>query len=160
MVSAATAGVAGLEASRFEIDRGGLSYSADTLADLQTTEPDAELFLVLGSDAAAGLPTWERVDEVRTAATVVVVDRPGAEPMAPLPGWRWVRVEVPRLEVSSTDLRARVTDGRPLDYLVPVDVVVCIQERGLYGLPVPERAAPTLVPRPGDGGPGIYRDRR
>lgn len=132
LVQAAVAGVAGLEASRIEIDRGGLSYTADTLAELLDEDPTRELFVVLGSDAAHGLPTWERVDEVRERSTVVVVDRPGAEPQRPLPGWRWLRVEVPRLEVSSTDLRARVADGRPLDYLVPPEVVKCIAERGLY----------------------------
>ena len=88
--------------------------------------------MVLGSDAAAGLMTWERLDEVRDGCTVVVVDRPGAEGRLPPVGWRWQRVEVPRLDVSSTDLRARVADGRPLDYLVPPDVIACISARGLY----------------------------
>jgi nicotinate-nucleotide adenylyltransferase len=132
MVEAAVQGAEGIEASRLEIDRGGLSYTADTLQALLDERTDRELFVVLGSDAAAGLPTWERVAEVRSLATVVVVDRPGSEPQAPLPGWRWVRVEVPRIEVSSTDLRARVADGRPLDYLVPDAVVACIEERRLY----------------------------
>ena len=132
MVEAAVSGVPGLEVSRLEVDRGGPSYTADTLSDLRRIHPGAELFLVLGSDAAASLTTWERVDEVRDGCTVVVVDRPGAEGEEPPPGWRWVRVEVPRLDVSSTDLRARVLDGRPLDYLIPPDVIACIRARGLY----------------------------
>jgi nicotinate-nucleotide adenylyltransferase len=90
------------------------------------------LHVVLGSDAAAGLDSWERAEEVRTSASVVVVTRPGAE-QAPLPpGWTARPVEVPRLDVSSTDLRARVVDGRPLDWLVPAPVVSLIRERGLY----------------------------
>jgi nicotinate-nucleotide adenylyltransferase len=132
MVEAAAAGVAGIEASDVELRRGGPSYTADTLADLRAAEPSAELFVVLGSDAAAGLGSWERVEEVRDGATIVVVDRPGSRSQPPLPGWRWVRVEVPRLEVSSTDLRARVLDGRPLDYLMPPAVLDCIRARGLY----------------------------
>ncbi len=132
MVEAAVRGVPGLEVSRLEIDRGGPSYTADTLAELGRMHPGAELFVVLGSDAAAGLTTWERVDEVRDGCTVVVVERPGAEGQTPPAGWRWVRVEVPRLDVSSTDLRARVLDGRPLDYLIPPDVIGCIRDRGLY----------------------------
>lgn len=132
MVEAAVAGVDGLEVSRLEVDRGGHSYTADTLADLGALHPGVELFLVLGSDAAAGLPTWERVDEVRDRCTVVVVDRPGAEGARPPAGWRWQRVEVPRLEVSSTDLRARAADGRPLEFLLPPDVIACIRSRGLY----------------------------
>ena len=91
---------------------------------------------MLGSDAAVGLPTWERADEVRTLATIVVVERPGAREAEPPPGWSWVRVEVPRLEVSSTDLRARVADGRPLDYLLTPDVIAVVHERGLYRAPV------------------------
>lgn len=132
MVEAAVAGVEGLEASSIEIDRGGDSYTADTLAGLHARDPEAELFLVLGADAAAGLATWERADEVRTSSTLVVVDRPGSREAAVPEGWQWVHVEVPRLEVSSTDLRARVRDDRPLDYLLPRDVIACVRERRLY----------------------------
>ena len=63
----------------------------------------------------------------------MVVDRPGTEPVPPLPGWRWEQLEVPRLEVSSTELRGRAEAGRPLDFLVPPAVVDCIEDRGLYG---------------------------
>jgi nicotinate-nucleotide adenylyltransferase len=136
LVQAAVTGVEGLEASRMEIDRGGMSYTADTLAALAATEPSPELFLVLGTDAAAGLTTWERADEVRERARVVVVERPGTHGVDPLPGWSWTRVEVPRLEVSSTDLRARVVDGRPLDYLLTRRVMATIEARGLYREPV------------------------
>jgi nicotinate-nucleotide adenylyltransferase len=132
MVEAAVDGVDGIEASDLELRRGGLSYTADTIADLRTDGFD-EVFLVLGSDAAAGLDTWERVDEVRATSTIVVVDRPGEGLGRSLPdGFSWRRVEVPRLEVSSTDLRRRVDDGRPLDYLLPKDVIACIRARGLF----------------------------
>ncbi len=137
MVAAAVAGVDGLEASRIELEAGGMSYTADTLASLQAEDPSRELFVVLGSDAAAGILTWERAEEVRERATIVAVERPGSAPAAPLPGWRWVRLEVPSLEVSSTELRSRVADGRPLDYLVPREVIDCIQDLGLYRLSEP-----------------------
>jgi len=132
MVEAAVADVKGLEASAPEIERGGVSYTADTLASLRAESPDAELVLVVGSDAAMGLPTWERVDEVRELATIVIADRPGNDDGGPPPGWSWDRIETPRLEVSSTDLRARFADGRPLDYLVTAPVIDCIRARGLY----------------------------
>ena len=132
MVEAAVGDVDGLEASRIEVDRGGVSYTADTLAALRDEDPSRELFLILGSDAAAGLPTWDRVDEVRKLATIVVATRPGAEEGIPPTGWSWERLETPRLEVSSTDLRARVADGRPLDYLLTPAVIDCIEARGLY----------------------------
>jgi nicotinate-nucleotide adenylyltransferase len=132
MVAAAVAAVDGLEASRIEIDRGGMSYTADTLRALLDEDPRRELFVILGTDAAVGLPSWERADEVRSLATIVVVERPGSGEGEPPPGWSWLRVEVPRLEVSSTDLRARVTEGRPLDYLLTPAVIDTIEERGLY----------------------------
>ena len=133
MVEAAVANVDGLEASGIEIERGGVSYTADTLASLRDEQHDRELFLIVGSDAAAGLPTWERIDEVRKLATIVVVARPGSEDGSPPPGWSWTRIETPRLEVSSTDLRARLADGRPLDYLLTPPVIASIRARGLYG---------------------------
>jgi nicotinate-nucleotide adenylyltransferase len=132
LCEAAVGDVPGLEVSDLEVRRGGVSYTADTLAELGQEGPDRELFLIVGSDAAAGIPTWERVDEVRQLATIVVVTRPGADMSDPLPGWSWLRVETPRLDVSSTDLRARVAEGRPLDYLLTPPVIAAIEERGLY----------------------------
>ena len=132
MVEAAVHGVPGLEVCRVEIDRGGPSYTADTLADLHRLHPGAELFLVLGSDAAAGLTTWERVAEVRDRCTVVVVDRPGAEGEEPPVGWRWLRVEVPRLDVSSTDLRAACARRTPAGLPHPAGRDRVHPRRGLY----------------------------
>ena len=91
MVEAAVADVEGLEASRIELDAGGPSYTADTLATLLAEDPGRELFVILGADAAAGLLTWERCEEVRDLATIVVVERPGAPPAAAPRGWRWQR---------------------------------------------------------------------
>lgn len=132
MVQAAVADVDGLEASRIEIDAGGPSFTADTLATLIAEDRERDLFVVLGADAAAGLSTWERAEEVRDLATIVVVERPGTPDAVPLDGWRWARVEVPGIEVSSTDLRERASDGRPLDYLVTREVVAWIETHGLY----------------------------
>ncbi len=131
MVEAAVADVDGLVAGDAEIRRGGSSFTADTLASLADTYPDAELFTIVGDDAASGLTTWERHEEVVAQSRLVVVDRPG-EPVELPAGFDWLRVEVPRLEVSSTDLRARVLDGRPLDYLVTEPVLGIIAARNLY----------------------------
>ncbi len=132
MVRSAVADVEGLEASRIELDAGGPSYTADTLATLLAQDPTRELFVILGADAASGLLTWERCDEVRDRATIVVVERPGASPARAPDGWRWTWVEVPSIDVSSTDLRARAVDGRPLDYLVTHEVADWIEANGLY----------------------------
>jgi nicotinate-nucleotide adenylyltransferase len=136
MVKAAVGAVAGLEASRMEIDRGGPSYTADTVSQFATLYPGAELFVIVGWDVGADLDSWERLDEVRDLARLVVVNRPGTPPPAGLrrQGWRLAQVTVPNLEISSTDLRARAATGRPLDYLVPAPVVRVIRERNLYSV--------------------------
>lgn len=131
MVAAAVAEVPGLVAGRTEIDHGGPSYTADTLAHLALQHPDATLFTIVGDDAAAKFETWDRYQEVANRSTLVVVDRPG-EPVELPGGFHWERVEVPRLEVSSTDLRARCSDGRPLDYLVTEPVLDVITALALY----------------------------
>src|SRR3546814_14393810 len=104
-----------------------MSYTADTLAWLRASDPGVELFVILGSDAAAGLTTWERSEEVRDNATMVVVERPGADPVPPLEGWRWISLEVPALEVSTTDLRARAVDSPPPHHPVSPHVVARVQ---------------------------------
>jgi nicotinate-nucleotide adenylyltransferase len=131
LVEAAVADLPGLEASDLEIRRGGPSYTADTLAELHAAGPDDELWVVLGADAAAGLPTWERGDEVAELAHLVVAARDG-ETGSPPPGWTWRTVPMTRLDVSSTDLRNRVAEGRSIDVLVPPAVRTEIQRRALY----------------------------
>jgi nicotinate-nucleotide adenylyltransferase len=132
VVAAAVHGLDGLEASRLEIDRGGESYTAETLRQIGEGEPGAELFLVVGADVALELGTWKGEAAIRELATLVVVNRPGSRVEADLPGWRVATVEIPALDVSSTDLRQRAADGRPLDFLIPGPAVRCIRERGLY----------------------------
>ena len=126
-------GSAMLEASDMEIRRGGETYSADTLGRLALDHPGAELFLVVGSDAAAGLDSWKRSDEVRRLATTVVVDRGGRQGGRPPAGWEHVVIAVPALEISSSDVRARFRDGRPVEMLVPPAVVEAVRWQGLYG---------------------------
>ncbi len=134
LVQAAVGGVPGLEAGRQEIDRGGESYTADTLQEMADADPRAELFVLVGWDVAGELATWERIDDVQRMATLVIVNRPGAGRPRGLDGdgWRVAEVTVPNLEISSTDLRARAADGRPLDYLVPEAAVRFIRSRGMY----------------------------
>lgn len=132
LVEAAVKDVDGVEASAIEVERNGPSITADTLEALAA--PGRELFLLLGADAVANMSTWKRLDKTRELATVVVIERAGdvyAEP--PGAGWRFERLSIPRLDVSSTDLRDRVAAGRPIDGLVPPAVVSAIGDRGLYG---------------------------
>ena len=132
VVEAAVQGTEGVEASGIEIDRGGDSYTADTLEQLVAEDPDRELFLVVGADVAADLHTWRRPEVVARLATLVVVTRGGFRAPTVDPPWRAEHVRIPALEISSSDLRARAADGRPLDHLVPMPAIACIRERGLY----------------------------
>jgi nicotinate-nucleotide adenylyltransferase len=88
----------------------------------------------VGWDVASQLTSWDRWEAIQQLATLVVVNRPGAGRPRGLDGagWRVAEVTVPNLEISSTDLRSRAADGRPLDYLVPEAAVRCLRSRGLY----------------------------
>ena len=123
MVAAAVLDVDGLEASRIEIDRGGPSYTADTLAAL--AQPERALFLIVGADV--DLDTWARADEVRTLAEVVYVTRPGESPPA---GGTVVRMTA--IDISGSALRRRIAEGAPVEFLIPSGVLHLITERGLY----------------------------
>ena len=132
LVAALVEGVEGLEVSALEIERGGDSYTADTIAEVRDRHDGAPVHVVVGTDAAAGIETWSRADEIRDTATVVLVERPGvASPPLPV-GWSFVRVDIPRLDISSTDIRRRVGAGEPIDGLVPPGVRSVIADLGLY----------------------------
>jgi nicotinate-nucleotide adenylyltransferase len=134
LAEAAVADVDGIEASPVEVDRSGASVTADTLEELAA--PGREFFLLLGADAVANMPTWRRLEETRRLATIVVIERAGdahAEP--PGRGWRYERLSIPRLDVSSSDIRRRLAAGRPVDGLVPAPVIREIRARGLYTAP-------------------------
>jgi nicotinate-nucleotide adenylyltransferase len=131
LVEAAVEGIAGVEASAVEVERDGASVTADTLEAL--AGPHRDLFLVLGADAVANMSTWRRLEETRALATVVVVERQGdVHASPPGDGWRVERVSIPRLDVSSTDVRERLAAGRPVDGLVPPAVVRVLAARGIY----------------------------
>jgi nicotinate-nucleotide adenylyltransferase len=130
MATLAGAGLDGVEVSRVELDHRGASVTADTLERLQA--PGRELFLLLGADAAANMPTWRRLEETRHLAAVAVVERAGEHADPPGPGWRFEHVTIPRLDVSSSEIRRRVAAGLPIDGLTPGPVVDFIRREGLY----------------------------
>jgi nicotinate-nucleotide adenylyltransferase len=134
MVQAAIDEVPGVEASRIELDRAGATYSIDTVDALQHEDPARTIVLVVGADVAVKLDSWHRADELRERVTLAVVTREGSDPIA-LDGWRVEHVPIPRLDVSSTDLRARVASGRPIDVLVPAGAVRVLRAHGLYTRP-------------------------
>jgi len=125
--------------SRAEIERGGPSFTADTLSFLGASCPGAELVLILGADQASALPSWHEPETVLSLARVAVASREGIEREAVtrrlhgLAGHEGVEFfDMPRVDVSSSLVRARVAEGRPIRYLVPIGVVEEIESGGLY----------------------------
>lgn len=124
---------AGVGVSAVEVHRPGASYTIDTVVGLQD-EATTEVTVILGRDAAALLPTWERHLDLLERVTVAVVDRPGVE-VAPLPPEveaRAATVDVEALDVSSSGIRGLVARGVPIDALVAPSVVGLIAREGLY----------------------------
>lgn len=138
MAEVATADNPGFSVSRIEVDREGPTYTRDTLSAIHEADLDAELFFITGADAILQILTWKDPETVLALATFVAASRPGYD-LANLdeliPASLRTRVqafEVPALSISSTDIRARVRDGRPIRYLVPDSVADYITGRGLY----------------------------
>ncbi|MDE0654045.1 MAG: nicotinate (nicotinamide) nucleotide adenylyltransferase [bacterium] len=131
LVRAAVSNLDGFEVSTLEIDRGGDSSTAETLTTLAGEA--RELFLIVGSDLADSLDTWRRPEVIRSLATVAVVARLGADGSGvPPPGWRWIPVEGPGIEVSSTHVRRWLSEGHPLGSVLSQPVAAEIERRGLY----------------------------
>ena len=131
LVRSAVADREGFEVSGLEIERGGNSFTAETLAEL--AEATRKLYLIIGSDLAPGLNTWERPNVIRELATVAVVTRLGDRGKAtPPPGWDWVTVRGPGIEVSSREIRRWLQEGHPLGAVLTAPVVEEIRRRGLY----------------------------
>lgn len=136
----ATAANPRFSVSRVDIDRGGPTYTKDTLRDLHTRNPDAELYFITGADALASILSWQNWQEMFAMARFVGVSRPGyeldgdylAEILGKLPDGALTLVEVPALAISSTDCRQRAAQSRPIWYLVPDGVVQYVSKRRLY----------------------------
>lgn len=119
--------------SRVDIDRGGTTYTIDTLNDLHAQRPDADLFFITGADALEQILTWKDADQLFDLAHFIGVTRPGHELNATgIPKSAVSLLEVPAMAISSTDCRARVAAGKPVWYLVPDGVVQYIDKYGLY----------------------------
>jgi nicotinate-nucleotide adenylyltransferase len=142
---AAVAGEPGLEVSTLEIDRGGPSYTVDTLRALHGSREGDDLTFIVGGDMAWSLPSWREPEAVLELARVAVAEREElrrqeiADRLTPLHGAqaRVVFFTMPRLDISSSDVRARVAEGRPVRWLVPDGVADEIERRGLYVPPTP-----------------------
>ena len=128
------------EVSDLEVRREGPSYTVDTLSSLSSLMPDSELFLIVGGDVAAGLPGWREPERVLSLATLAVAKRRGTTrasidaALSTLRGGdRAEFFRMPRIGISSTEIRERVQSQQPITYLVPDPVASYIEEHRLYG---------------------------
>lgn len=126
MVRRAVEGIAGLEVCDFEVEREGPTYTIDTVESLES--PGRQLLLILGEDALRGIDSWHRSDDLRAKVQLVGVSRGGRRPRHADDV-----VEIPRLDVSSTELRLALHVGEPIDGFVPEPVTRYIREHSLYG---------------------------
>jgi nicotinate-nucleotide adenylyltransferase len=141
MTVVATASNPRFSVSRADIERGGPTYTVDTLRDLARHYPKADLYFITGGDALAQILSWRNADELFELAHFVGCTRPGHQitelTLEGLPRERVTIVEIPALAISSTECRNRVRAGEPVWYLVPDGVVQYIAKRSLYALPDP-----------------------
>jgi nicotinate-nucleotide adenylyltransferase len=149
MCRLAAAGDERIEVSELEVDRGGPSYTVDTLRALHEASPQDELTFVAGGDMAASLPGWRQPEEVLRLARFAVAEREGAgraEVERALTGLdgrdRVVFFDMPRIDVSSSAIREGIAAGRPVRDLVPDAVARYIELHGLYGAPA---GSPTVA---------------
>lgn len=134
MVRAAVAGDPRFEVSELELRRAGPSYTVDTLRELRREHPGAELHFLMGVDQFEGFPGWREPDEIARLARLVVLTRGGGRPGGGggAPEYPHRLVEVTRIDLSATSIRARVAAGEPIRYLVPEGVTEIIGREGLY----------------------------
>ncbi|MBA4506045.1 nicotinate-nucleotide adenylyltransferase [Corynebacterium sanguinis] len=136
MTVIATASNPQFTVSRVDIDRGGPTYTIDTLRDLREVYPTEELYFITGADALSSIMSWHDWDRMFDLAEFVGVTRPGyelREDMLPAKHQERVHlVEIPAMAISSTDCRLRASQGRPVWYLVPDGVVRYIAKNNLY----------------------------
>jgi len=130
--------------SRLEIDRGGVSYTLDTLRAIQADQPDAKLFFLMGADSLQDLPHWHQPAEVCRLAIPLVVRRAGTEqpdfevlrPIVSVDRLTTIRnsqVEMPGIAISSSEIRNHVSEQSPWKAMVPAAVAQYIEQHGLYG---------------------------
>lgn len=132
LVQLATGSHPSFRISRVELQRSGPSYTIDTVKFLQAgfPEPVARWYFLVGSDAARQLSTWRQVGELKKRVTFIAIPRPGQKFWRPVKGVKTIRVKT--LDISASDIRKRVKEGRSIRYLVPDPVRAYILRKGLY----------------------------
>ncbi len=116
-----------------EIRRAGPSYAIDTVKEIRELIPAGQYTWVIGSDAFAGLTSWERFEELTGMVEFLVVVRPGASDLPLISGARFESLEIGALDISATELRSRLNRGEDVGAYLPAGVLSYIKEKHLYG---------------------------
>jgi nicotinate-nucleotide adenylyltransferase len=132
MVELALAGKS-VEVSDCEIRRAGPSYAIDTVKEIESLFHAERYLWIIGSDAFAGIRSWNRFEELIEMVEFLVVIRPGSGEIEAIPGVRFEGFEIGALDVSSTEIRSRVENREDVAHLLPLSVAAYIEEKGLYG---------------------------
>jgi nicotinate-nucleotide adenylyltransferase len=134
MLRAATDWDHRFEVSDLEIRRGGVSYTIDSARHFRNQFPQDDLYWIIGGDQLPKLHLWKEIEELARLVEFIFLERPGhaPKPAPAIPGLRLHRCDGHLIEISSTELRERVRQGRSLDYFVPHKAIVYIQENQLY----------------------------
>jgi nicotinate-nucleotide adenylyltransferase len=143
MLQLAVQGNPAFTVETLELDRGGVSYTVDTLSELKKRDPANEMFFLMGSDSLADFPNWREPQRICELATLLVVQRAGQTApdysvLAPflsqeqITAWQKQQIDLPPISISSSDLRQRIALGRSIRYRTPRAVEMLIKDRKLY----------------------------
>jgi nicotinate-nucleotide adenylyltransferase len=134
MLRAAVAGDSRFEISEVELQRGGVSYTIDTVRHFRVLFPDAELYWIIGGDQLPRMGLWKEAAELVRMIEFILLERPGhpADQPPDIPGLRLLRRVGRLIEISSSEIRDRSRRGLPLQYLCPQEVISLIEVRSLY----------------------------
>ena len=133
MTTLAIAGNPLFEISSVDVQRAGPTYTVDTLREIHESNPDADVYFITGADSIAQIESWKDSSQIWPLAHFVGVTRPGHTLEVPKTASGNVSLlEIPALAISSTDIRARVKSGKPIEYLLPNSVIDYIHAHHLY----------------------------
>jgi nicotinate-nucleotide adenylyltransferase len=143
MIELAIAGHQDFFLSKIELERGGVSYTVETLEQIRELQPEAELFLLIGEDSLGTFHQWKQPERICELAMPLVFPRPGDQVFEILRLKRWVsedrlqqvaaaQIGCPQVQISSTDIRNRIQSNRTVRYLLPRSVEKYIESQQLY----------------------------
>ncbi len=143
MIEFAIAGHDAFYLSKVEIERGGVSYTVDTLKEIAANQPDDQLFFMMGGDSLDSFGQWRQPEEILKLASPLIVNRPGADPVdlsklaaftndQRIESFQSLAIESPLIEISSSDLRNRIGAGQSVRFQLPRSVEKFIETQRLY----------------------------